>query len=153
VHLIFIEFCITNRAEIWTRSRGLSSTPVLKMLHLNWPLKTLIPEEIIVCPADPNMAWVTVYESSCMFKWTEAARIPESGVKNTCGSSFLTDPIFFCQRYYFFDVAKHNNFLYLCVISRVRILSVIQIMTKYWLVVWNTCILIIVRTTIYTVYM
>jgi hypothetical protein len=26
--------------------------------------KTLIPEEIIVCPADPNMARVTVYESS-----------------------------------------------------------------------------------------
>jgi hypothetical protein len=43
-------------------------------------------------------------------------------------------------------------FFYLYVISPVRILPAIQIMTKYWLVVWNTCILIIVRTTIYTVY-
>ena len=31
---------------------------------------------------------------------------PELGLKNTCGSSFPTDPIFFCQRYYFFDAAK-----------------------------------------------
>jgi hypothetical protein len=30
--------------------------PGVENASFNWPLKTLIPEEIIVCPADPNMA-------------------------------------------------------------------------------------------------
>jgi hypothetical protein len=69
--------------------------PGVENASFNRPLKTLIPEEIIVCSADPNIAWVTVYESSCMLiYWTEAAQIPESGLKNTCGSGFPTDPVF-----------------------------------------------------------
>jgi hypothetical protein len=110
--------------------------PGVENASFNRPLKTLIHEEITVCRADPNMAWVTAYESSCMFKWTEAAQILELGLKNTCGSSFPTDPIFFCQRYYFFDAAKRAALFSVCGCG-----LLIQYSVPKWHLLWVTVII------------
>jgi hypothetical protein len=73
------------------------SNPGVENASFNRPLKTLIPEKIILCPA---------YIYIVYLYWTEAAQIPDLGLKNTCCSCFPTDPIFFCQHYYFFYAAK-----------------------------------------------
>ena len=82
--------------------------PGVENASFNRPLKTLIPEEIIVCPADPNMAWVTVYESSCMFILNRSS--PDTRVRPTKYLCMVpvSEPtlFFFCQRHYFFDAAK-----------------------------------------------
>jgi hypothetical protein len=62
-----------------------------------------------------RLCWIhpCVYESSCIFilNWGS----PDTRVrpiKNTCGSGYPTDPIFFLPMLSFFDAAKHAALFY-----------------------------------------
>jgi hypothetical protein len=58
--------------------------PGVQNAAFNWPLKTLIPEEIILCPADPNMALVIVM---CRILF---CRIPDSSLPDTGQEKMMT---------------------------------------------------------------
>jgi hypothetical protein len=55
-----------------------------------------------VCPADPNMAWVTVYESSCMFILNRGSPDTRVRPKKYLWFRFPNRPYFFLPTLLFF---------------------------------------------------